>query len=276
MMNACTKPLNFSRAASRRIDYYDKKGDPTKTVHMVLADLCLQLEYVDASNDLEGDDGGELESNKDIFETLMNSQQSSIRYGGLESDCESPEHYSEEDAVFDSSCAPCCESSKDECDGGVVCPDDGVTGFNILLSTPRKAPVKFEGACIDTGAQRSVIGSAQGHAYCRFMNIPYAIEPPKRLRTFRFADKCYRGLGYLEIRLPVNDAHFIQLSIDVVDINVPLLVGLDLMEAFQMTIDTNECKLISKSELWSLPLLRNMDICTSSLLNLIFYSQPRS
>ena len=49
-------------------------------MHIDLADLCLQIEDVDASNDPGGDGGEEPESNKDIFEIPMRSNQSPIRF----------------------------------------------------------------------------------------------------------------------------------------------------------------------------------------------------
>lgn len=44
MINKCYKPLNDSKSASSIIGYYEKKVSKTNKVHIILVDLCMQLQ----------------------------------------------------------------------------------------------------------------------------------------------------------------------------------------------------------------------------------------
>lgn len=171
MMNACPNPLNLTRAADRRIDYYDKKGGLTNTVHMVLADLCSQLQ--DTGGDVvAAEEDNEEDSNKDIFLTLMEAQPSCISYTGVDSDevVKHGHYWKDEDYVCGGE--KHYDSSSDESEGAVVFSDAEEHNFDTLLIIVGKALDLFEGACIDTSTQRSVIGHGQARAYCNFMDIP--------------------------------------------------------------------------------------------------------
>lgn len=61
----------------------------------------------------------------------------------------------------------------------------------------------FTGACIDTGAARSVIGKSQAKAYCRAFKRPYSLRPSAVL--FQFGIGKQRSLGIIDIRIPVAD-----------------------------------------------------------------------
>lgn len=55
MIKYCPRPINVAMAATRNIDYYAKKGKcQTHEVHLVLVDLCMQLDDPFRADD--GDD----------------------------------------------------------------------------------------------------------------------------------------------------------------------------------------------------------------------------
>jgi hypothetical protein len=77
----------------------------------------------------------------------------------------------------------------------------------------------WNNACIDTGAQRTVIGLAQSRAYCKFLGIPFALSISKRVFVFGVDKR--NSLGILHMRLPTPNGSFIMLKVDVVPTNVP-------------------------------------------------------
>ena len=116
--------------------------------------------------------------------------------------------------------------------------------------------IPFLGACIDTGAQKSVIGVEQARAYCQFMNVQYEPERMERWMSFKFGNTRHTGLGELEVRMPVDNTYFLSIWIQVVDVNVPLLLGLDLQDAFSMNVDASRDVLRSEERGWSFDLVR--------------------
>lgn len=82
----------------------------------------------------------------------------------------------------------------------------------------------FVGACIDSGAEKSVIGIAQATAYAKATgrNVTKFQFP----LTFRFGDGDNDSKGIFHVRLPLpNDSH-IALQVYVVNTDIPLQVGI--------------------------------------------------
>lgn len=86
----------------------------------------------------------------------------------------------------------------------------------------------FEGACIDTGAQRCVIGKPQATAYTLQHRVQLKLNPSRTV--FRFGDGEFSSLGTMPIRLPTPDGSTINMRADVVRADIPLLLGLDLLD----------------------------------------------
>ena len=61
-------------------------------------------------------------------------------------------------------------------------------------------------------------------------------------------------MGTIPIRVPITESHFIELLVDVVDVQIPFLLGLDTMKQFKLVLDTDNLRLSSKSEGWDVPL----------------------
>lgn len=113
---------------------------------------------------------------------------------------------------------------------------------------------KFQGACCDIGAQRSVAGRRQAKAYCREAGVPFNLR--KSDYAFRFGDGLYSSLGTIEIRLPTPDGSFLAMEVDVVDAYVPLLMGIDTLDREQLVADNVENVLDSRRYGWKIPIAR--------------------
>lgn len=82
-----------------------------------------------------------------------------------------------------------------------------------------------EGECVDSGTQLSEFGEPQAKAF----QSEFGIFPKMRKssRAFRLADVHHRGLGLLRINMPVSDSLSLEFDAEIVNVNVPLLLGLD-------------------------------------------------
>jgi hypothetical protein len=116
----------------------------------------------------------------------------------------------------------------------------------------------WNGACIDTGAQRNFIGLAQARAYRKFLGIPFALSISKRVFVFGVDKRS--SLGILHMRLPTPNGRFIMLEVDVMTTNVPMLLGLDVLDKFGLCADTVHNALHCTAEDWNLPLVRKLGL----------------
>lgn len=112
----------------------------------------------------------------------------------------------------------------------------------------------FLGACCDIGAQRTVVGERQAKAYCREMGIKY--KPRRSAYSFMFGDGLHASLGTVEFRIPTPDGAFIALQVDVVSADVPLLLGIDVLDREQLVTDNVDNVLRSRRYGWEMPIIR--------------------
>ena len=76
------------------------------------------------------------------------------------------------------------------------------------------------------------------------------------MKTFRFGDGVFNSLGTIPIRIPTSDESFLFLDIDVVQANVPMLVGLDILDRYYLVPDNVENLLVDKKANWKMPITR--------------------
>jgi hypothetical protein len=112
----------------------------------------------------------------------------------------------------------------------------------------------FEGACIDTGCFFSCSGLKQAKAYCHDLRIPFILRPSKR--RFRFGSSVRSSLGQLLVQLPARRDKPILLSVDVVDLDVPLLIGLDFLDSQGLYWNSVTNKLVHHATNTSVPTIR--------------------
>jgi hypothetical protein len=106
--------------------------------------------------------------------------------------------------------------------------------------------------CCDTGAPTTVAGVMQAKEACRKLNVPYVLQ--KSLRTFRFGDTRRESLGILRIPIP-TPIRIRELSVDAVDLDIPILLGLDSLDAMKAYINTVANTLEGIN--WNMSLLRH-------------------
>lgn len=94
---------------------------------------------------------------------------------------------------------------------------------------------KFFGACLDTGAQRSVCGLEQARAYQRI--YPNSLTMTKSNVQFKFGEQIEQGVGNVCIKVPVDEGNHIDLNVDVVDLDIPLIIGLDVLRGHKLLVN---------------------------------------
>lgn len=92
----------------------------------------------------------------------------------------------------------------------------------------RNYRIKFQGALMDIGTQRSVMGIQQAKAYCQAAGFSFNRSPSNQI--FRFGAGQARSIGRIPLLIPTPTGNNISLWIDVVKLNTPLLLGLDVMD----------------------------------------------
>jgi hypothetical protein len=113
----------------------------------------------------------------------------------------------------------------------------------------------WNGACVDTGAQKTVIGLPQAMSYCRFIGKTFKLQ--RSNKVYRFGVDKQDSLGSIAIYKP-TPAYVITLNVDVVRANVPLLIGLDVVDANGLTADAVSNKLKCPKGGWETPLVRKI------------------
>ncbi len=88
-------------------------------------------------------------------------------------------------------------------------PEGSINGgrqpFDVYVIVEGEEP--FNGACFDTGAQRSVVGRKQADAYYRYIGIPLIIKQIHLECTIRYGtERKYRKRPSFAFRTPVRPA----------------------------------------------------------------------
>jgi len=114
---------------------------------------------------------------------------------------------------------------------------------------------EFEGACLDTGASRSVVGREQAESYARLSGERLVLAPPA-MTTFLFGGEEHASMGTLPMHVPLSQAYYLPLSIDVIPLNVPLLIGLYVLDRYGLYVNNVEDRLRSDGRDVDVPLVR--------------------
>lgn len=88
---------------------------------------------------------------------------------------------------------------------------------------------EFEGDCVDSGAQKTVIGAVQARSYCALVNENIKETDGIRKMIYTFGSHQHSGIGQVNIRVPISHIFFLSFDEDVVYANAPLLLGLDVL-----------------------------------------------
>ena len=112
----------------------------------------------------------------------------------------------------------------------------------------------FQGACIDTGAQKSAIRKQQALAYCKQHNIRYTLKPSST--KFKLCNGVFSSLGTMQIRIPTLNHSFLKIKVNVAPADVLLLLGLDVLENEKLMANNVQNELQATNHGWSMPLTR--------------------
>jgi hypothetical protein len=95
-----------------------------------------------------------------------------------------------------------------------------------------KTPMSGVRGCVDTGAPKTVCGIHTAKTLCKMLKIPFRLG--KSVLAFKFADQTSASLGCLlvPVRTPVGMR---SLQVEIVDADIPLLIGLDFMDHMRVT-----------------------------------------
>ena len=127
--------------------------------------------------------------------------------------------------------------------------------FEIRLKSRTESLQKWEGAFLDTGAQKTVFGKHQAQAYCATLGVKFKLKYCNH--RFKFGTQIHHAIWQLRIRIPVGPHAMILLLVDIIDANVPLLIGIDVMDRFKFYVHTVTNEVICPHGQWKMPIRRN-------------------
>lgn len=91
------------------------------------------------------------------------------------------------------------------------------------------------GACLDTGAQRSVCGRNQALAYDKIH--PGALKKRHSSTQFKFGEQLATNTGIVWIKLPIHKNMHNDLHVNVIDLDIPLIIGLDILKSQRLSVN---------------------------------------
>ena len=100
------------------------------------------------------------------------------------------------------------------------------------------------------------IGLPQAEAYHHFANSPIIPQPTNNV--FRFGDGCFPSIGTICIALPAGSKALRPLTINIVAIDIPFLLGLDELDKARMYVDNVDNVMRFKDADFTLPLTRKL------------------
>jgi len=96
----------------------------------------------------------------------------------------------------------------------------------------------FHGACPDTGTQRMDIGKSQAKAYLASIFIDAKLATSMDPGRYRLGGVSYVTVGVVQIRVPIAEDYFLPMAVNVIDLNLPLLMGLDILDLYRMYVNS--------------------------------------
>ena len=128
--------------------------------------------------------------------------------------------------------------------------DIDATMIHVSKLAIEQNDARILGFCIDIGAPKSVISRKELSRILR----AHAFRFPKLRssnRRFRFADETFRSLGQTAIPLATPPGMApLPAMIDVVDADIPALLGLDILDKESLTADTVTNRLTKRTLVW--------------------------
>jgi hypothetical protein len=102
----------------------------------------------------------------------------------------------------------------------------------------------FEGACLDSGANKSVCGFAQAKLYARRSQVP--LRMAKARIQSKFGDMTLPSIGSIMFKLP-KPRGLLRTKVHVVQADVPLILGLDILDKYKLVLNNVDDQLEGRS-----------------------------
>lgn len=88
---------------------------------------------------------------------------------------------------------------------------------------------------MDSEAEKSVMGVEQATAYARITGRKTTTST--RISIFRFGDEERIRKGNIQVRIPIPKGQHVVIRFKIVEANIPLLVGIDVLSAEAFILD---------------------------------------
>lgn len=92
-------------------------------------------------------------------------------------------------------------------------------------------------------------------AYCEINDQPSHLKHDSQSVVYKFGDQRVAKLGSVEITFPVEDTHFAEIDAGLVDLDVPPLIGREVVMLFKKVLDIPGLMVVSIRESWEAPLV---------------------
>lgn len=103
------------------------------------------------------------------------------------------------------------------------------------VNTPLYTSDTYEGACLDSGAEQSVIERKQANAYIK--ETERKISKVGSRLIFKFGDGEKISQGILTVRVPFPDSRHAAIPAHVLDADIPFLIGMEILHREIMIMD---------------------------------------
>lgn len=107
--------------------------------------------------------------------------------------------------------------------------------FATMNISQKKISLLWQDACLDIGAQTTVTGLQKAQAYSQFIKSKLLLQISNK--KYRFEIDFQESLGCIKVRTALLTCMVIFKTIAVVNFNVPILFGLDLLNKYEMVVD---------------------------------------
>lgn len=115
-------------------------------------------------------------------------------------------------------------------------------------------PETFEGACLDSGAEQSVIGSQQAASYTKATGRKTNVTANTLI--FRFGDGESESLGVNRVRISLPYGEHVVVSVHVVNSDITLLIGMEVLCSHKLILDFGNAKIRQGEQTWTLPMVK--------------------
>ena len=261
LLDRCPKPRDLAAIANRRYRRYNREyaGDQPRVLRRILYEITSQFPADEglATTDKETEES----DTEGLFE--QSEEYSTLFCTDDTPSDEAPQAQSTLFTLTDSAPTdPVPDPDSAELQLFDICHTRSLPVTHAINYSPPESthhdwvPQKFQGACLDIGAEKSVIGLPQATAYRDFANSPIIPRPTNNI--FRFGESCFPSIGTIRIALPSGKNDLKPLTINIVDVDVPFLLGLDELDNSRMYVDNVDNLLRFKDRPFSLPLTRKL------------------